>query len=117
MVAPSRKLNAERAWSSTYSVIRPLHIPAAGTRIEGDAAQSFGCVRRQSHIPLLTAPVGFAPPLPADSLWTGRFTDDVGDRVPIHPRGPFVHKLHANNLRRTVDAQRNRHGERPRVDA
>src|SRR5882757_8742317 len=85
--APSRKLKAERAWSSTYSVIGPLHIPAPRARIECDAADTFYAVGSQPDIPLFPAPVRFRPPLPADTPRTGYLTHDIPLALPEDSRG------------------------------
>src|SRR5712664_2470768 len=84
--APSRKLKTERAWSSTYSVIRPLHIPAPRTRIECDAADTFSAVGRQPDIPFFPAPVCLRPPLPADAPRTGYLADGISLAFPEDSR-------------------------------
>src|SRR4051812_15101327 len=60
--APSRKLNAERACSSTYSVIARLHKPALVREIAVHAVERQPILLLQPHIPLVAAPAVVAPP-------------------------------------------------------
>src|SRR6266404_3240349 len=61
--APSRKLKAERACSSTYSVIARLHEPALAGEVTVHAIKRQPIFLLYSDIPLVAAPAIAAPPL------------------------------------------------------
>src|SRR5882762_888930 len=61
--APSRKLNAERACSSTYSVIARLHEPALARQIAVHAIKRQPILLLHRDVPLVAAPAVVAPPL------------------------------------------------------
>src|SRR5436305_9647572 len=60
--APSRKLNAERACSSTYSVIARLHKPILALKIAVHAIERQPILLLYRHVPLIAAPAIVAPP-------------------------------------------------------
>src|SRR5579862_5337163 len=107
--APSRNENADRACSSTYSVIRPLHIPAAGTRIKGNAAHALHALGYQSHIPLFAAPVGLRPPLPTHTPRPSDLADGITLPVPKDACWYAASEHNADGLRRAADAERRRY--------
>src|SRR5207302_4352424 len=60
--APSKKLNAERACSSTYSVIARLHKPALALEIAVHAVERQSILLLHGDVPLVAAPAIVAPP-------------------------------------------------------
>src|SRR5207302_4899566 len=103
--APSRKEKAERACSSTYSVIRPLHIPIAGARIERDAAHTLYALRCQPDIPLFTAPVGLRPPLSIHAPRPCDLTDGISLSFPKNSCRSVANERHTDGLWWTVDTK------------
>src|SRR5574342_291471 len=67
--APSRKLKAERAWSSAYmSVVDPFDKPLADIQVEIDPVEP---VAFQFHVPFVARPARPGPPFPGGAPRTG----------------------------------------------
>src|SRR3954464_5663338 len=69
--APSRKLNAERACSSTYLVIARLHEPALARQLAIHAVESHPILLLHRNVPLIAAPAIVAPPFARCPPWPG----------------------------------------------
>src|SRR5580704_10571886 len=105
--APCKKLNAERAWSSTYAlVIAALHEPAPLLAI--DAIER---AIAQRHVPFIARPRIGSPPISgsAPRSRTGNYVPADSFRLYMH-RLPGGH-LDAGGTRRTDGTEGKRGGE------
>src|SRR6266496_3939982 len=85
--APSRKLNAERACSSMYSVISALNEPG---RRQSFAVDSIQASVVQADVPVITVPWVVGPPIARCAPWTRRLQHIPVHALRIDPRGTFI---------------------------
>src|SRR6185437_10004758 len=110
--APSRKLNADRACSSTYSVIAALHEPTAA----GFAINAIKSTIAEGDIPLVAIP-GFArPPAAGSAPGPGGRDDFSGKPGCPELHRPMIQRFHLRGQCGAIKTKREarfRHGSDP----
>src|ERR1035437_5341311 len=93
--APSRKLKAERACSSTYpSVIAAFHEPAARAAVEA-VKNAVG----EGHVPFVAGPGVGSPPVARSAPRPGQFQDFPANAIGRHEAGMSRSQRHTGKSR------------------